>query len=41
VLACLLRRLGDDRHLKASADDLSNLSKRHALFCDRVITGSR
>ena len=41
MLAGLLGRLGDDRHLQAPADDLGDLSKRHALFGDRVITGSR
>ena len=40
VLSRLLRRLGDDRNLQAPADCLSDLSKRHAFFCDRVITGS-
>src|SRR5271154_5108053 len=40
VLGCLLRRLGDDRHIQAPADDLRDLSKRYTLFCDRVIAGS-
>src|SRR5271170_3602844 len=33
--------LGDDRHLQAASDDLGDISKRHALFADRVIPGSR
>ncbi len=41
VLACLLGGLGDDWHLQAPADCLSDLSNRHALFGDRVIPGSR
>ena len=37
----LLRGLGDDRHVQAAADDLGDLSERHALVGDRVIPGPR
>jgi hypothetical protein len=40
VLARLLGGLGDDRHLQTPANCLSDLSKWHALFCDRVIARS-
>jgi hypothetical protein len=33
--------LGDDRHIQVAADDVSDVSKRHALFGDPVIPGSR
>ena len=41
MVGCLLGGLGDDRHLQAAADCVSDVSKRHALFGDRVIPGSR
>src|ERR1700683_1037245 len=40
VLARLLRRLGDDRHLQPPADYLSDLSQRHYIFSNRVIPDS-
>ena len=39
MIGCRLRRFGDDRHLQAAADDLGNVSERHALFGDPVIAG--
>ena len=41
MLACLLGRFGNHRHLQTPADCLGDLSDRHALFGDRVIPGSR
>jgi hypothetical protein len=41
MAGCLLRRLGDDGHVQAPADYLSDVSHRHALVGDPVISGSR
>jgi len=41
MLGCLLRGLGDDRHVQSPADCLSDFSQRHALFRDRVIPCAR
>ena len=41
MLGSLLGGLGDDRHVQAPADYVSDLSQRHALFGDRVIPRSR
>ena len=37
---CLVRGLGDDRHVQAAADCESDLAERHTLLSDRVIPGS-
>jgi hypothetical protein len=37
----LLRGLGHDRHIEASADYLSDLSSLYTLIGDSVISGSR
>ena len=41
VLSSLLGRFADDRNVHTTADRLSDLSKRHALLGDSVISGSR
>ncbi len=41
VLGCLLRGLADDRQVQTAADNASDLSERHALFRDPMISGSR
>jgi hypothetical protein len=41
MLGRLFRRLRDDRQLQTSAEGLSDLSDRHALFGDGVIPRSR
>jgi len=40
VFGGLLSGFSDDRYLQAPSDCLSDFSKRHAFFCDRVIAGS-
>jgi len=37
MLGCLLGGLGDDRHIQAAADYVSDVSKRHALFGDPML----
>src|SRR5580704_4329933 len=37
MVSCFREGLRDDRNLQATSDDLGDVSKRHALFGDRVI----
>src|SRR5205809_3845844 len=41
VLGCFLRGLADDRNVETAPDNPGDLSKRHALFRDPMISGSR
>jgi len=41
MVGCRLGGFGDDRHVQVPADYVSDVSKRHALFGDPVIPGSR
>ena len=41
MLRCFFLRHGDDRHVQALADNLSDLSNRYALFADGVISRTR
>src|SRR5580704_7304497 len=41
MVGCLLGGFRDDRHLEAAPDGLGDVAKRHALFGDGVIPGSR
>jgi len=41
MVGCLLGGPGDDRHVQASADDVSDVSDGHALVGDPVKPGSR